>query len=301
MYILIPATENNGEIGPLETKKRWWVSDMMKRRQNVGKKWFMSSAIALSAAFLMAGIYYMSQRPKGEIDQMEVQQETAKQEKEPQRKEHKRTQQENKDADKKEAAKEQEERVQTVADMIRENKQQEQAEGQPEPAGAEAEEVAKASETDPQEALASAVIEPEPQHFSEKSSLTWPVQGEILLDYSMDATVYFQTLQQYKYNPAMIIRANVNDPVMAAAGGTVVSVQNQEETGCTMTVDLGDGYQAIYGQLKEVQVKEGDVLQAGQQIGYISEPAKYYSVEGSNLYFQLKKDGGPIDPRPFLP
>ena len=31
-------------------------------------------------------------------------------------------------------------------------------------------------------------------------------------------------------------------------------------------------------------------------IGYVSEPTKYYSVEGPNLYFQLLKDGQPVNP-----
>ena len=34
----------------------------------------------------------------------------------------------------------------------------------------------------------------------------------------------------------------------------------------------------------------------GKLVGYIAEPTKYYSVEGSNLYFALQKDGEPLDP-----
>ena len=35
-------------------------------------------------------------------------------------------------------------------------------------------------------------------------------------------------------------------------------------------------------------------------IGYVNEPTKYYSVEGSNLYFELRKDGAPVDPIEFF-
>ena len=41
--------------------------------------------------------------------------------------------------------------------------------------------------------------------FSEESILEWPASGAVLINYSMDKTVYFSTLAQYKYNPAMII------------------------------------------------------------------------------------------------
>ena len=116
----------------------------------------------------------------------------------------------------------------------------------------------------------------------------------------MDQTVYFATLDQYKYNPALIIAGNVNDTVNAAATGRITSITSNEETGTTVTMELGDGYSAVYGQLKEVMYKEGALVEAGDAIGYIAEPTKYYTVEGSNLYFELLKDGEPVDPILFM-
>ena len=133
-------------------------------------------------------------------------------------------------------------------------------------------------------------------HFSPDKGLIWPLQGDVILNYSMDQTVYFATLDQYKYNPALIIAGEVNAPVNAAAAGIIKKIETNEETGLTVTTDLGDGYEAIYGQLKEVVYKEGATVEAGSAIGYVAEPTKYYSVEGSNLYFELRKDGKPINP-----
>ena len=45
----------------------------------------------------------------------------------------------------------------------------------------------------------------------------WPIVGDVLVNYSMDKTVYFPTLQQYKYNPAIVIAANKGDSITAAA------------------------------------------------------------------------------------
>lgn len=136
--------------------------------------------------------------------------------------------------------------------------------------------------------------------FKEDDKLSWPVKGNVILDYSMDKTVYFSTLDQYKYNPGLLIAGDVNTKVTAAAAGTVKSIEVNEETGNTLTMDLGGGFTAVYGQLKEVPVTEGTALKAGQTIGYISEPTKYYVVEGSNLYFQLLKDDEPVDPMDYL-
>ena len=122
----------------------------------------------------------------------------------------------------------------------------------------------------------------------------------MIMNYSMNQTVYFKSLDQYRYNPAVIIGAKVNDKVTSAAAGSVLDVSNNEVTGCTVTVNLGDGYKAIYGQLKEVSKKAGDYVAPGEVIGYISEPTKYYSEEGSNLYFELQKDDQPVDPMGYF-
>lgn len=137
-------------------------------------------------------------------------------------------------------------------------------------------------------------------HFSPDTDLGWPLQGDVILNYSMDQTIYFATLEQYKYNPALIIAGKVNDPVNAAATGKISDISTNEETGVTVTMDLGDGYSAVYGQLKEVLYKEGAMVEAGNAIGYVAEPTKYYSVEGSNLYFELLKDGEPVNPMQYM-
>lgn len=137
-------------------------------------------------------------------------------------------------------------------------------------------------------------------HFSPENGLMWPMEGNVVVNYSMDQTVYFPTLDQYKYNPAIIIAGDVNQKVYAAARGQVKSIENDEVTGCTVTLDLGDGYEAIYGQLKELNFAEGDYVEAGHVLGYIGEPTKYFSVEGSNLYFELQENGAPIDPVEFF-
>ena len=137
-------------------------------------------------------------------------------------------------------------------------------------------------------------------YFDENSTLAWPASGSVILGYSMDKTVYFKTLDQYKYNPALIIGGAVGDQVLSAAKGVVKSIDVTAETGTTVTVDLGNGYEAIYGQLKEVPVKVGDYVETKTVLGYLSEPTKYYSVEGCNLYFQMKKDGEPINPLEYL-
>ena len=98
-------------------------------------------------------------------------------------------------------------------------------------------------------------------NFGEDSQLLWPVDGNVLMSYSIDTFA---------------------------------------QTGITVTLDMGNGYECVYGQLKEVQVKVGDYLEAGNVIGYLEIPTKYYSLEGCNLYFEMLKDGQPVNPMDYL-
>lgn len=137
-------------------------------------------------------------------------------------------------------------------------------------------------------------------NFTTESRMAWPVQGNVILDYSMDTTIYFPTLQQYKCNPAVLIQGDVSTPVSAGASAKVLEVGKNEEIGHFVVLELGNSFKATYGQLKDIAVLAGDYVEAGQVLGYIAEPTKYYVVEGSNLYFKLTCDDVPVDPIDFI-
>ena len=136
--------------------------------------------------------------------------------------------------------------------------------------------------------------------FSEESILEWPASGAVLINYSMDKTVYFATLEQYKYNPALIVGGEVGEMIGASAPGVVTNIEQDAQTGLTVTLDMGNGYSAIYGQLKEVPLEVGAYVNTGETIGYLSEPTKYFATEGANLYFEVQKDGAPVNPMDFM-
>ena len=137
--------------------------------------------------------------------------------------------------------------------------------------------------------------------FTESTVLQSPVSGQILIPYSMDSTVYFPTLNVYKCNPSVVISAEVGTAVAAVANSQVKSIVEDPQTGLTLTMDMGNGYEAVYGQLKDVALEEGAMVEAGAVIGSVAEPTRYYTEEGSNLYFALSRDGQVLDPTLYLP
>lgn len=125
--------------------------------------------------------------------------------------------------------------------------------------------------------------------------LTWPIDGDILITYSMDQPVYFSTLGQYKCNPALIIAGTENADVVSACDCTITKVERSEETGLTIVAKSGT-YTYIYGQLANPKVAKGDVVKEGDIIASLATPTKSYSMEGCNLYFQVKDDGSSVNP-----
>ena len=136
--------------------------------------------------------------------------------------------------------------------------------------------------------------------FSENDTLVWPVKGEVVLKYNMDSTIYFPTLGMYKVNPAMNIASTAGTEVVAAAAGVVESVSTSEETGTTVHIAIGNDYVTTYGLLDNVNLKAGMTVVAGDVLGTVAEPTKYYTKEGANLYFKMTKGEDPVDPALFL-
>ena len=189
------------------------------------------------------------------------------------------------------------------ADKEKEDKKTESAKkSEPAEKKEEAEEAGMFDETvdtamsgDVQAEAISTTVQPD-LDFKEEDGLVWPIVGDVLVNYSMDRTIYFPTLDQYKYNPAIVIAAAQGEKISAAADGRVTSVAYDPTIGNTVVMDLGNGYELTYGQLENITVSEGSFVSVGDGIGTVASPTKYYSIEGTNVYFKLTKDGVPVNP-----
>lgn len=169
-------------------------------------------------------------------------------------------------------------------EVIAEAPQEEEPEEEPQP------------EPQPEQAAAQDVIVARELHFSEENGLLKPVNGTAVIPYSMDGSTYFATLDLYKYNPALMIGTEEGSAVTACAEGKVVNIFENEEIGHAVTMDLGNGYQLTYGQLKDINVTLDSYVNPGDVFASVAAPTKYFCREGSNLYLMLTKDGAYINP-----
>jgi murein DD-endopeptidase MepM/ murein hydrolase activator NlpD len=85
-----------------------------------------------------------------------------------------------------------------------------------------------------------------------------------------------------------------NSPVEAANDGRVVWAKNLGIYGNCIVVDHGYGLQSIYGHLREIDVKEGEIVKKGQKMGISGETGL---AGGVHVHFSMQIDGVQINPR----
>ena len=152
---------------------------------------------------------------------------------------------------------------------------------------------------EPTEVLSPALIA-EQLNFDKSAGLLWPVAGEVIIPYSPDHGVFYKTLDQFAVSEGLVLSSTVGTEVKAAAKGVVISIEEDVRTGTTVTLALGNDTSLVYGQLDVADLKEGDVLEAGECIGTVAEPTRYYVVEGPNLYFKVMEGETSVDPAELL-
>ncbi|UQZ85210.1 Murein DD-endopeptidase MepM [Paenibacillus konkukensis] len=94
------------------------------------------------------------------------------------------------------------------------------------------------------------------------------------------------------------IAGKLNDPVLAAAKGTAVTVGYDKFHGHNVVVEHGNGLRTWYMHLNEALVKQGDGVERGQEIGKIGSTGR---STGPHLHYEILHNGKSIDPKPYLP
>jgi len=137
--------------------------------------------------------------------------------------------------------------------------------------------------------------------FDDSKEMSWPLAGQIVMDYSMETAIYDKTLDQYRTNDSLCIAGNVGDDVKASADGKVKSVFNDKENLTSVVIEHGNGWLSTYSQLQDnVLVKEGDIVDEGAVIGNLSEPSYKSSLLGPHLEFKVMNNDTCTDPKLIL-
>ena len=152
---------------------------------------------------------------------------------------------------------------------------------------------------------AEAPLTQEPQSTApageKKFRVTAPVAGEEIFGYSMEALSYNQTTRDWRVHNGVDIAAPEGTPVLAAADGTVYTAYEDDTMGTTVVIRHSGGYTTRYSSLdKNLPVKAGDQVTAGQTVGYVGSTALVESTLGSHVHFSVTSQDKPMDPAAFL-
>jgi septal ring factor EnvC (AmiA/AmiB activator) len=124
-----------------------------------------------------------------------------------------------------------------------------------------------------------------------RGQLPAPVRGEVAVRYGAP---------QRGASPArkgVFFRAREGDEVHAVAAGRVVFAEWLRGYGNLLILDHGDDYLSIYGNNESVLRRVGDAVHAGEVVATVGVSG---GNESSGLYFELRHQGRPFDPVPWL-
>ena len=99
------------------------------------------------------------------------------------------------------------------------------------------------------------------------------------------------------FHPGQDIAAPTGTPIVAATSGQVAYAGWEQGYGNFTCIDRGDGLATCYGHQSAILVSVGQSVQAGQLIGRVGTTG--WST-GPHLHFEVRLDGTPVDPVPYL-
>ncbi len=137
--------------------------------------------------------------------------------------------------------------------------------------------------------------------FDESKEMSWPVNGQIVMDYSVETAIFDKTLEQYRTNDSICISAQAGTDVKAAAEGVVENIFEDNENGKSVVINHGNGWMTTYSQLENnLMVELGQVVGEGEVIGKVGKPTNYSVMLGDHLDFKITKNDASTDPKLVL-
>lgn len=99
------------------------------------------------------------------------------------------------------------------------------------------------------------------------------------------------------FHAGLDLTGKTGEAIHAAADGMVVRAGWWAGYGKVVVVDHGNGVETRYGHMSRFHVKAGDMIRQGQVIGGMGSTGR---STGTHLHFEVRLDGRPLDPQPFL-
>ena len=126
--------------------------------------------------------------------------------------------------------------------------------------------------------------------ISRKGQLSWPLKGRVAHSYGSRRSGELRW-------EGWLIGAKAGDEVKAVHQGRVVFSNYLRGFGLLVIVDHSDGYLTLYAHNQELLKDTGDWVQSNE---ILSRAGDTGGLDKPALYFEIRKDGNPADPKSWL-
>jgi septal ring factor EnvC (AmiA/AmiB activator) len=120
--------------------------------------------------------------------------------------------------------------------------------------------------------------------------LGWPLSGNLLAGYG-------GKLPDGGRSSGLLIAAPAGTPVKAVADGTVVFADWMNGYGLILIIDHGNGYMSLYAHNEALLRDAGERVKRGDAVASTGNSGSAGPVA---LYFELRRNGDPVDPGTWL-
>lgn len=106
-------------------------------------------------------------------------------------------------------------------------------------------------------------------------------------------------LKERRFHSGIDLIAPLGTPILAIADGEVIEVEEESYGyGKKIVIQHANEIETLYAQLQSIQVKVGEHIKKGEQIGTLGSSGL---STGPHLHFEIKEKGKPKDPSKILP
>ena len=100
-----------------------------------------------------------------------------------------------------------------------------------------------------------------------------------------------------EFHPGVDFKGQVGDEIYATGDGIVERCDWYGGYGNAVLIKHSCGLETLFGHMTRVNVVQGQQVKAGDLIGFLGTTGR---STGPHVHYEIRKDGGNIDPVPFL-
>ena len=130
--------------------------------------------------------------------------------------------------------------------------------------------------------------------FGASGGLAAPVKGQVVQRFGK---VQLASFKDVLFSKGVEFSTKEGGDVHAVLGGKIAYAGNLPGYDTVVIIDHGVRSYSLYGRLGSSLVNKGDIVTKDHVVGVTAAPDK----RGRNFYFEVRKNGAPVDPEAVLP